>query len=80
MYPTVATSIGAIVGAFEKVTVSSVTTTTSEEDLIKNFGKLNSSNFENGIALRTSQYTNNLQVVRAESGILNAVEFRNNTN
>ena len=40
--PAVATSIGAIAGAFEKGPVSSVTTITSEEDLIKNFGKPNS--------------------------------------
>ena len=35
--PAVATSIGAIAGAFQKGPVSSVTTITSEEDLIKNF-------------------------------------------
>ena len=72
--PAVATSIGAIAGAFEKGPVSSVTTITSEEDLIKNFGKPNSSNFENWYcAANFLQYTNNLQVVRAESGIVNAV-------
>ena len=42
--PAVATSIGAIAGAFQKGPVSSVTTITSEEDLIKNFGKPNDSN------------------------------------
>ena len=72
--PAVATSIGAIAGAFEKGPVSSVTTITSEEDLIKNFGKPNSSNFETFFsAANFLQYTNSLRVVRAESGIVNAV-------
>ena len=72
--PAVATSIGAIAGAFEKGPVSSVTTITSEEDLIKIFGKPNSSNFENWYsAANFLQYTNSLRVVRAESGIVNAV-------
>jgi len=72
--PAVATSIGAIAGAFEKGPVSSVTTITSEEDLIKNFGKPNSSNFENWYsAANFLQYTNSLKVVRAESAIVNAV-------
>ena len=57
--PAVATSIGAIAGAFEKGPVSSVTTITSEEDLIKIFGKPNSSNFENWYsAANFLQYTN----------------------
>ena len=72
--PAVATSIGAIAGAFEKGPVSSVTTITSEEALIKIFGKPNSSNFENWYsAANFLQYTNSLRVVRAESGIVNAV-------
>ena len=72
--PAVATSIGAIAGAFEKGPVSTVTTITSEEDLINNFGKPNSSNFENWYsAANFLQYTNSLRVVRAESGITNAV-------
>ena len=72
--PAVATSIGAIAGAFEKGPVSSVTTITSEEDLIKNFGKPNASNFENWYcAANFLQYTNSLRVVRAESGLVNAV-------
>ena len=72
--PAVATSIGAIAGAFQKGPVSSVTTITSEEDLIKNFGKPNDSNFETFFsAANFLQYTNSLRVVRAESGVVNAV-------
>ena len=37
--PAVATSIGAIAGAFEKGPVSVVTTITSEEQLVQTFGK-----------------------------------------
>ena len=37
--PAVATSIGAIAGAFQKGPVSSVTTITSEEELLQRFGK-----------------------------------------
>tara|TARA_B100001093_G_scaffold290446_1_gene277345 strand:+ start:7160 stop:9169 length:2010 start_codon:yes stop_codon:yes gene_type:complete len=71
--PTVATSIGAIAGAFEKGPVSSVTTVSSEEELVKIFGKPNSSNFESFFtAANFLGYTNSLKVVRAESGILNA--------
>ena len=72
--PAVATSIGAIAGAFQKGPVSTITTITSEEDLIQNFGKPNASNFETWYsAANFLQYTNQLKVVRAESGIVNAV-------
>ena len=37
--PAVATSIGAIAGAFEKGPVSSIQTITSEEQLVQTFGK-----------------------------------------
>ena len=37
--PAVATSIGAIAGAFEKGPVSSVTTISSEEELVQIFGR-----------------------------------------
>ena len=37
--PAVATSIGAIAGAFQKGPVSSIVTITSEEELIRTFGK-----------------------------------------
>ena len=73
--PAVATSIGAIAGAFEKGPVSSIVTITSEEELVRIFGKpKNTSNqFETFFtAASFLQYTNNLKVVRAESAILNA--------
>ena len=71
--PAVATSVGAIAGAFQKGPVSSVTTITSEEQLVQVFGKPNSSNFETFFtATNFLQYADNLKVVRAGSGILNA--------
>lgn len=71
--PAVATSIGAISGAFSKGPVSSITTVTSEEDLVKVFGKPNANNFENWFcAANFLQYGNSLRVVRAESAIVNA--------
>lgn len=71
--PAVATSIGAIAGAFEKGPVGSIETVTSEGDLVNKFGKPNASNFENWLcAASFLQYGNSLRVVRAESGITNA--------
>ena len=73
--PAVATSIGAIAGAFEKGPVGSVTTITSEEQLVQTFGKpKNTGNqFETFFsATNFLQYGDNLKVVRAESAILNA--------
>ena len=73
--PAVATSIGAIAGAFQKGPVSSVTTIGSEEELVKIFGKpqTSSNQFETFFtATNFLQYANNLKVVRVESGILNA--------
>ena len=71
--PAVATSVGAIAGAFQKGPVSSVTTITSEVELVRTFGKPNSSNFEAWFtASNFLQYADNLKVVRAASGILNA--------
>ena len=73
--PAVATSIGAIAGAFQKGPVSSVTTVTSEEELLQIFGKPQSTGnqFETFFtATNFLQYADNLKVVRAESGILNA--------
>jgi len=73
--PAVATSIGAIAGAFEKGPVSSVTTITSEEQLVQTFGKpqTSSNQFETFFsATNFLQYGDNLKVVRAESGLLNA--------
>ena len=73
--PAVATSIGAIAGAFEKGPVSEVTSISSEEELVKIFGKpKNTSNqFETFYsAANFLQYSDALRVVRAESGVLNA--------
>jgi len=73
--PAVATSIGAIAGAFEKGPVGSVTTITSEEQLVQTFGKpqTTSNQFETFFsAANFLQYGDNLKVVRAESAILNA--------
>jgi len=70
--PAVATSIGAIAGAFEKGPVSSVVTVTSEEDLLRTFGKPQGSGnqFETFFtAANFLQYSDNLKVVRAESAI-----------
>ena len=72
--PSVATSIGAIVGAFEKGPVSSIVNISSEAELVQVFGKPNSSNFENWFAAQSFlQYSNQLKVVRAESGVTNAM-------
>ena len=73
--PAVATSIGAIAGAFQKGPVSSVTTISSEEELVQIFGKPQSTSnqFETFFtAANFLQYADNLKVVRAESGVLNA--------
>ena len=71
--PAVATSIGAIAGPFEKGPVSSVTTISSEEELVEIFGKPNAENFEVFFtAANFLGYTNALKVVRTESGVLNA--------
>ncbi len=47
--PTVSTSIGAIAGAFEKGPVNEVVTISSEEELLKVFGKPNGSNLKRGL-------------------------------
>ena len=73
--PAVATSIGAIASAFENGPVSEVTNISSEEELVKIFGKPkgDSNQFENWFsAANFLQYTDSLRVVRVESGITNA--------
>ena len=73
--PAVATSIGAIAGAFEKGPVSEVTSISSEEELVKVFGKPKSTSnqFETFFtAANFLQYSDALKVVRVESGLLNA--------
>ena len=72
--PAVTTSIGAIAGVFEKGPVNTVTTISSEEELLKVFGKPNGSNFETWFTASSFlQYANDLKVVRAQTGGLNAV-------
>ena len=71
--PAVATSIGAVAGAFQKGPVGEITAISSEQELVKVFGKPNGSNFETWFtAANFLQYGNALRVVRAESAILNA--------
>ena len=73
--PAVATSIGAIACPFEKGPVSEVTNISSEEQLLKIFGKpqTTSNQYEWWFtASNFLQYTNQLNVVRVESGVLNA--------
>ena len=73
--PAVATSIGAIAGAFQKGPVSSVTNISSEEELLEIFGKpqASSNQFETWFtAANFLQYSDSLKVVRAGSGHLNA--------
>ena len=73
--PAVATSIGAIAGAFQKGPVSSVTNISSEEELLQIFGKPqgSSNQFETWFsAANFLQYSDSIKVVRAESAILNA--------
>ena len=72
--PAVSTSIGAIAGAFEKGPVGEITAVSSEEDLVRLFGKPNGSNFETFFtASNFLQYGNALRVVRAQSGVTNAM-------
>ena len=73
--PSLDTTIGAIAGPFEKGPVSSIVNITSEADLLKNFGKPNSNNFEWWFtASNFLKYSNTLKVVRPESAIVNAGE------
>ena len=72
--PAVSTSIGAIAGAFEKGPVGEITAVSSEEELVRLFGKPNGSNFETFFtASNFLQYGNALRVVRAQSGVTNAM-------
>ena len=73
--PSVDTTIGALAGPFTKGPVSKIVTLTSEADLVKNFGKPHTSNFEWWFtASNFLKYSNTLKVVRASSGFLNAGE------
>ena len=73
--PAVATSIGALAGAFQKGPVSSVTNISSEEELLEIFGKpmASSNQFETWFtAANFLQYSDSIKIVRAGSGHLNA--------
>jgi len=72
--PAVATSIGAIAGAFLKGPMNEIIPIGSEQELVSIFGKPNSSNFETWFtAANFLQYGNALRVVRAETGARNAI-------
>ena len=73
--PAVNTTIGAIAGVWEKGPVSSVTSVSSEEELLEIFGKPKgtSNQFENWFAAANFlQYSDHLKVVRCETATLNA--------
>jgi len=73
--PAVATTIGAIAGAFEKGPVSTIVNISSEEELVEIFGKPqgSSNQFETFFsAANFLKYTDSLKVVRAESALVNA--------
>ncbi len=71
--PSVATTVGAIAGPFERGPVSSITTIGSEQELVQIFGKPQGDNFEWWFtAANFLAYSDQLKVVRAESAILNA--------
>ena len=71
--PSVATTVGAIAGPFERGPVSSITTIGSEQELVQIFGKPQGDNFEWWFtAANFLAYSDQLKVVRAETGMLNA--------
>lgn len=72
--PAVSSSIGAFAGAFPWGPVLEPVTVSSENDLVRRFGKPNDSNFNSFFtAANFLSYTNNLLLVRADAGSLNAV-------
>ena len=72
--PAVSSSIGAFAGAFPWGPVLEPTTVASENELVRRFGKPNDSNFQSFFtAANFLSYTNNLLLVRADTGSLNAV-------
>ena len=72
--PNVATSGGGIVLAAEKGPIDEITLISSETELVENFGKPNSSNFEDWFtAANFLGYGNNQKVVRPITGVLNAI-------
>ena len=72
--PAVSSSIGAFAGAFPWGPVMEPTTVGSENELVRRFGKPDDSNFSSFFtAANFLSYTNNLLLVRADAGHLNAV-------
>ena len=73
--PAVSTAIGAVAGPFEKGPVGVPTVITSEQDLVRIFGKPQDSSNQYEYfftAANFLSYTDALKVVRCESGIVNA--------
>ena len=71
--PAVSTSSGGIVLTAAKGPIDEITTISSENELVDNFGKPNASNFEEWFsAANFLGYGNNLKVVRPITGIVNA--------
>lgn len=72
--PAVSSSIGAFAGTFPWGPVLEPVTVSSENELVRRFGKPNDSNFQSFFtAANFLSYTNNLLLVRADAGSLNAV-------
>ena len=72
--PAVSSSIGAFAGAFPWGPTLEPVTVSSENDLVRRFGKPNDSNFNSFFtAANFLSYTNNLLLVRADTAALNAV-------
>ena len=72
--PAVSSSIGAFAGIYPWGPVLEPVTVSSENDLVRRFGKPNDSNFQSFFtAANFLSYTNNLLLVRADAGSLNAV-------
>jgi len=72
--PAVSTSIGAFAGQFNQGPLDEIVSISSEAELVENFGKPDSNNFEHFFsAANFLQYSNALRVVRAtQTGALNA--------
>ena len=72
--PAVSTAIGAFAGTFQWGPVLEPTTVSSENELVRRFGKPNDSNFQSFFtAGNFLAYTNNLLLVRLDAGHTNAV-------
>ena len=72
--PAVSSSIGAYAGVFPWGPVLEPVTVSSENELVRTFGKPSDSNFDSFFtAANFLSYTNNLLLVRADTGSLNAV-------